>query len=87
VQANRIKGVAPVYPPLAKSARIQGDVKFTAVIGKDGTVQKLTFISGHPLLVQAARDAAIQWTYTPMTLNGEPVEVFTDITVHFTLQP
>jgi protein TonB len=83
--ANKIKNVVPVYPPLAKSARIQGDVKFTAIISKDGTIQKLEFVSGHPLLVQSARDAVLQWVYKPTLLNGEPVDVITDITVHFTL--
>jgi periplasmic protein TonB len=85
MQANRIKIVTPSYPPLAKQARIQGDVKFTAIIAKDGTIQKLEFVSGHPLLTQAARDAVLQWLYKPTTLNGEAVEVITDITVHFTL--
>jgi protein TonB len=83
--ANKIKNVIPNYPPLAKSARIQGDVKFTAIIAKDGTIQKLEFVSGHPLLVQAARDAVLQWVYKPTLLNNEPVDVITDITVHFTL--
>jgi len=85
MQANRIKIVTPQYPPLAKSARIQGDVKFTAIIAKDGTIQKLEFVSGHPLLVPAAKEAVLQWLYKPTTLNGEAVEVITDITVHFTL--
>ena len=53
--ANLIKKPKPVYPPLAKQARIQGTVRFTAVIGKDGTIQNLQLVSGHPLLVPAAR--------------------------------
>ncbi len=55
--ANLIKKVTPTYPPLAKQARISGQVRFTAIIGKDGTIQNLQLVSGHPLLVAAARDA------------------------------
>jgi protein TonB len=75
----------PVYPPLAKQARIQGAVKFTAIIGKDGTIQNLQLLSGHPLLVQAATEAVKQWVYQPTLLNGEAVEVVTQIDVNFTL--
>ena len=80
-----IKKVTPTYPPLAKQARIQGTVRFNAVIGKDGTIQNLTVVSGHPLLVPAATDAVKQWVYKPTLLNGEPVEVITQIDVNFTL--
>jgi len=75
----------PVYPPLAKQARISGSVQFTAIIGRDGTIQNLTIVSGHPLLRQAAMDAVRQWRYQPTLLNGEPVEVVTQIDVNFTL--
>lgn len=75
----------PGYPPLARQARIQGSVRFTAVIAKDGTIQNLQLISGHPLLVQSAQDAVKQWAYEPTLLNGEPVEVITQIDVNFTL--
>ncbi len=85
MQATRIQIVTPVYPPLAKTARIQGDVKFLVTIAADGTVQDAEFESGHPLLAQAAKDAVMQWVYKPVTLNGEPVSVKTDVTVHFTL--
>lgn len=84
-EANLTHRVNPAYPPLAKSARIQGTVEFTAIISKDGSVQNLKLISGHPLLVNAARDAILQWRYRPTRLNGEPVEVMTTITVHFRL--
>jgi protein TonB len=60
-------------------------VKFTAVIGRDGTIQNLQLIGGHPLLVQSAQDAVRQWVYQPTLLNGEPVEVITQIDVNFTL--
>jgi protein TonB len=83
--AKLIKKPTPSYPPLAKQARIQGTVKFTAIIGKDGTIQNLTLVSGHPLLVQSAQDAVKQWVYQPTLLNGEPVEVVTEIDVNFTL--
>ena len=73
------------YPPLAKQARIQGTVRFNAVIGKDGTIQNLTLVSGHPLLVPSATEAVSQWVYQPTLLNGEPVEVVTQIDVNFTL--
>jgi TonB family protein len=75
----------PMYPPEAKAARIQGVVELQAVIGMDGTVQNLTVVKGHPLLVQAALDAVKQWVYKPTLLNGAPVQVQTLIDVNFTL--
>ena len=83
--ASRLQSVVPVYPPLAKAARIQGVVKFALTIGTDGTVRDAQLISGHPLLVQAARDAVLQWVYKPTLLNGEPIEVQTTVDVNFTL--
>jgi protein TonB len=83
--ANLIKKVTPAYPTLAKSARIQGTVRFTAIIGKDGTIQNLQLVSGHPMLVASATEAVKQWVYKPTLLNGEPVEVITQIDVNFTL--
>jgi protein TonB len=80
-----IHKVQPTYPPLARSARIQGTVVLQAVIGKDGTIQNLRAVSGHPMLTPAAIDAVRQWRYKPYFLNGEPVEVDTQITVNFTL--
>lgn len=80
-----IHRVMPVYPPLARAARIQGAVIFTAIIGRDGVIGNLQFVSGHPLLVQAATDAVRQWRYRPTQLNGAPVEVITNIQVNFTL--
>jgi len=75
----------PQYPPLARQARIQGTVRFNAIIGKDGNIANLTLVSGHPLLVPAATAAVKQWVYKPTLLNGEPVEVVTVIDVNFTL--
>jgi protein TonB len=83
--AKLIRQPKPPYPPLARQARIQGTVRFTAVIGKEGTIQNLQLISGHPLLVQSAQEAVKQWAYQPTLLNGEPVEVITQIDVNFTL--
>ena len=84
-QAMLVSQPRPAYPPLAKQARVQGTVSLNAVIGKDGHVVNLSVISGHPLLIQAALDAVKDWVYKPTLLNGEPVEVFTQIDVNFTL--
>jgi periplasmic protein TonB len=83
--AKLIRQPKPAYPPLAKQARVQGTVRFNAVIGKDGTIQNLTLVSGHPLLVPSAQEAVRQWVYQPTLLNNEPVEVVTTIDVNFTL--
>jgi protein TonB len=80
-----IHKVTPNYPPLARSARIQGSVVLQALISKDGTIQNLRAVSGHPMLTPAAIEAVKQWRYKPYYLNGEPVEVETQITVNFTL--
>jgi hypothetical protein len=87
VQQNKlIRKVPPVYPPLAKARRIHGTVRFSAIIGKDGHVLNLSLISGHPLLaVESTRVAVIQWEYKPTFFNGEPVEVVTEIDVHFSI--
>ena len=84
-RANLIRQVRPVYPPLARQARIQGTVKLTAIIAKDGTIQKLEVLGGHPLLIPAALSAVKQWRYRPTLLNGQPVEVVTQVDVNFTL--
>jgi len=83
--AKLVNRVQPMYPPLARQTRISGTVKLHAIIGKDGTVQQLNVESGHPLLVQAALDAVRQWRYQPTLLNGEPVDVDTEIDVIFSL--
>jgi protein TonB len=80
-----IHQVKPTYPPLARQARIQGSVVLQAVIGKDGGIQNLKLVSGHPMLTNSAIEAVKQWRYKPYFLNGEPVEVDTQITVNFTL--
>jgi len=84
--AKLISKVMPIYPPLAKMARQQGTVRFEAIVGKDGTIENLNFISGPPLLVAVASDAVNRWVYAPTLLNGVPVEVVTTVDVDFTLQ-
>jgi TonB family protein len=84
-QFNLIHRGDPAYPPLARQARILGTVRFTAIIGGDGRVLNLQLVSGHPLLVEAARQAVMQWLYKPALLNGQPVEVVTQIDVGFSL--
>ena len=84
-EANLISRVEPEYPALAKQARIQGTVEFTATIGKDGTIQNLQLVRGHPLLVNPAKEAVLQWKYRPTLLNGNPTTVIAPIQVTFTL--
>lgn len=85
LQGRLIRRVDPIYPPLAKTARIQGPVVLAAVISRQGTIQHLQVLSGHPMLVNAALDAVSQWLYRPYVLNGEVIEVETQITVNFKL--
>ena len=85
VAAKLVAQPNPVYPPLARQARIQGNVVLHAIIDKDGRVGELQVISGHPLLVQSALEAVKNWRYQPTQLNGDPVEVDTTITVSFVL--
>ncbi|HSB15863.1 MAG TPA: energy transducer TonB [Bryobacteraceae bacterium] len=75
----------PVYPQIARQARVSGVVHLEALIGTDGTVRGLQLVSGHPLLVQAAMEAVRTWRYTPTLLNGDPIEVVMLIDVSFTL--
>jgi periplasmic protein TonB len=83
--AKLLRKVTPLYPPLARSARISGVVRLIGTIGKDGTIRDLQLISGHPLLARAAMEAVEQWIYKPTLLNGNPVEVIAPIEVRFTL--
>jgi protein TonB len=84
-QGLLIRKIQPTYPPLARQARIQGQVLLQAQISKQGTIENLQLISGHPMLAPAAIEAVKQWRYKPYFLNGEPVEVETQITVIFSL--
>jgi len=84
-QGLLIRKIQPAYPPLARQARIQGSVLLQAEISREGTIVNLRLVSGHPMLAPAALEAVKQWRYRPYILNGEPVEVETQITVNFTL--
>jgi periplasmic protein TonB len=85
MEGNLIYKVQPIYPPLARAARIQGPVHLRAIISRAGTIENLQAIDGHPMLVGAAIDAVRQWRYRPYILNGDPVEVETQVTVNFSL--
>jgi periplasmic protein TonB len=80
-----IRQVQPVYPILAKQARVQGDVQIDSVIDQQGNVTEMKVVSGSPLLVTAALNAVRQWKYQPTLLNGQPIPVAMVVTVHFTL--
>jgi protein TonB len=84
-QGYLLQQVRPVYPPLAIAAHAQGAVVLTAVISRTGEIENLRVVSGHPLLVWAAVNAVKRWHYRPYLLNGDPVEVETQITVNFSL--
>jgi len=80
-----IRRIEPVYPPLARAARVQGTVVLHAIISRQGTVERLEVASGHPMLDRAAIEAVSQWLFRPYILNGQPIEVETQITVNFVL--
>jgi TonB family protein len=84
-EAKVVRKTTPVYPPLARQARVTGVVRLDATIGKDGRITKVQPVSGPPLLRQAAIDAVRQWVYQPTLLNGQPVEVVTQVDVSFNL--
>jgi protein TonB len=71
---------------MAKVTRTQGTVILHALISRDGAIENLQLMSGHPLLVPAALEAVSQWRFRPYVLNGQPIEVETEITINFTLQ-
>jgi protein TonB len=77
--------VDPVYPAAALRNHIRGVVRFAVTIGKDGRIEGLRLISGHPLLRQAARQAARQWVYRPVLRGGRPVRVISTLEVRFRL--
>jgi periplasmic protein TonB len=84
-EGDLLRKVQPAYPALARSAHIQGQVVLSAIISKEGGIENLRMLTGHPMLVHAALEAVSQWRYRPYILNGEPVEVETQITVNFSL--
>jgi protein TonB len=84
-EGNLIYRVQPIYPSLARQARIQGAVQLRAIISKSGTIERLIVESGHPMFAGSAVDAVRQWRYRPYLLNDEPIEIETEITVNFVL--
>ena len=82
-ESKLIRRVEPVYPELAKRARVEGRVLLAATVDEEGNVSEIRVIAGHPLLVEAALSAVRQWKYSPTLLNGEPVPVITTVTVRF----
>jgi periplasmic protein TonB len=85
MEGNLVDRVQPDYPTLARQVRVQGKVVLRAMISREGAIEKLQVLSGHPMLIPAAVDAVRQWRYRPYVLNGEPVEVETEVTVNFIL--
>jgi protein TonB len=85
LEGRLVHKVMPVYPPPARAARIEGAVVLRAVIARDGTMQSVRVLRGHPMLAPSAEDAVRQWLYRPYLLNGEATEVETQITVNFVL--
>jgi protein TonB len=83
--AKLLKKVTPVYPQMAAVSHLQGTVRLTALIAKDGTVKNVQLVTGPSLLAKAAIDAVKQWVYQPTVLNGEAVEVQTQIDINFNL--
>ncbi len=86
MDASLTRRVQPDYPPIAKAIRLSGSVLLRAVIGTDGEVHEIEVLSGNPILAEAARAAVRQWRYRPTMLNGQTVEVETQITVNFVLE-
>ena len=84
-EGNLIYRVQPLYPTIARQARVQGAVELRAIISKTGTIENLVVVRGHPMLSAAAIEAVKQWRYRPYLLNNEPIEVETEITVNFVL--
>jgi periplasmic protein TonB len=83
--ASLVERVTPEYPDIAKSAHVSGTVTLHAIISKDGSIQKLEYVSGPPLLMASAMRAVKEWRYRPTMLNGQPVEVDTTVQVVFSL--
>ena len=85
-ESKLIRRVAPVYPELAKRARVQGKVVLVVTVDEEGNVSDIRVSTGHPLLNEAAISAVKQWKYSPTLLNGEPVPVIATVTVIFNLK-
>jgi len=85
MQTKLVHQVRPTYPREAKAAGIQGTVRLDVLIGRDGRVLNMKLVSGDPDLAKAATMAVSKWRYKPTLLNGNPIEVLTEINVNFTL--
>jgi TonB family protein len=85
LQATPVKIVRPIYPELAKQAKVEGKVSLRCFVGKDGAVERIEVKKGHPLLSEAATRAVSQWKYKPLVLNGKAVEIDTTVDVIFQL--
>ena len=85
MQGTAIRRVNPVYPPLARAARVSGVVVVEVVVDRAGNVTSARALSGHPLLKEAAVAAATQWKWNPTLLSNVPVQVVGTITFNFTL--
>jgi protein TonB len=85
LQGNAIRKTQPVYPPIARATRVQGQVQIEVVIDVDGSVIQATMIDGHPLLRQSALEAAQHWKFRPTLLSGEPIKVTGILIFNFTL--
>jgi periplasmic protein TonB len=83
--ARLLRHVRPIYPPEARKQRIEGTVKLRVVIGKTGAIQDVTVLDGPPIFIPESLRAVRQWRYTPTSINGEAVEVITE--VHFDFNP
>jgi len=81
-----IKQPVPVYPPLARTANVEGSVILHGVVSERGDIQDIEVVSGHPMLVRAAIDGVKKWKYRPARLNGQPIPCPIDVTVNFVLQ-
>lgn len=86
MEGNLVHRVDPLYPAIAKAAGVQGTVVIKAIISRNGTIERAELLSGPGLLTNPALQAVRQWKYRPYYLNGEPVEVETQITVNFVLK-
>jgi protein TonB len=86
-QPRKIKNVSPIYPDIARQARVQGVVILEATIGPGGDVTAVRVLRGIPQLDQSAADAVTQWVYEPTLLNGVPVPVIMTVTVNYKLSP
>lgn len=84
-EPRKLQGAPPVYPMIARAARIEGSVLLEATIGKDGTVKDIRVIGSAPMLDDAAVAAVREWRYTVPRLNGQPIDVLMTVTVHFGL--